>query len=88
MGTIPHRPIVSVQCKNSEFDMADADQSVGAGKRSFGQNQRLQPTVHVLCVLFNDYLHPRRIIEKAVEFVPLGLTDLASLSGPTTVDFI
>ena len=88
IGTIPHRPIVSVQCKNSEFDVSDADESVGAGKRSFGQNQRLQPTVHVLCVLFNDYLHPRRITEKPVEFVPLGLSDLASLSGPTALNFI
>jgi len=88
VGTIPHRPIVSVQCKNGEFNMAEADKSVAAGKRSFGQNHRLQPSVHVPCVLFNDYLHPQRITQKAVEFIPLGLTDLASLDRLVTLEFI
>jgi hypothetical protein len=88
LGTIPHQPIVSIQCKNGEFNMAEADKSVAAAKRSFGQNHRLQPSVHVPCVLFNDYLYPKRITEKAVEFVPLGLTDLASLSKLTTLDLI
>ena len=88
VGAIPHRPIVAVQCKNGEFNMEEADTSVAAGKRSLGQNHRLQPSVHVTCVLFNDYLYPQKITRKAVDFVPLGLTDLASLDKPTTLDFI
>jgi hypothetical protein len=88
IGTIPHRPIVSVQCKNGEFNMGEADKSVASGKRSFGQNHRLQPSVHVLCVLFNDYLHPQKITQKAVEFVPLGLTDLSSLYKLNTLNCI
>lgn len=88
IGTVPHRPIVSVQCKNSEFSINDADLSVAAGKRSFGQNRRLQPSVHVPCVLFNDYLHPRAVTEKAVEFVPLGLSDLAALDNVATLECI
>jgi hypothetical protein len=88
LGTIPHRPLVSVQCKNGKFDMGEADKSVAAGKRSFGQNHRLQASVHVLCVLFNDYLHPQKITEKAVEFVPLGLSDLATLERNVSVEYI
>ena len=88
VGTIPHRPIVSVQCKNGEFNMAEADKSVASAKRSFGQNHRLQQSVHVLCVLFNDYLHPQRLATKALEFVPLGLTDLAALEKMTELHFI
>lgn len=88
IGTIPHRPFVSVQCKNGEFDMDEADKSVAAGKRSFGQNHRLQASVHVPCVLFNDYLHPQKLTKKAMEFVPLGLSDLASLEKNVSVEFI
>jgi hypothetical protein len=79
LGAIPHKPIVSVQCKNSEFDIEDADKSIGAGARSLGQNNSLQPGVHVPCVLFNDYIHPDMLTRKQFNFVPLGLTDLAPL---------
>jgi hypothetical protein len=68
--------------------MAEADESVAAAKRSFGQHHRLQQSVHVLCVLFNDYLHPQKLTTKALEFVPLGLTDLASLEKKTKLEFI
>jgi hypothetical protein len=88
IGTIPHRPIVSVQCKNGEFEMDGADKSVAAAKRSFGQNHHLQPSVHVPCVIFNDYLHPQRLTQKPLEFVPLGLSDLASLKQSVSVDLI
>jgi len=79
IGTIPHRPIVSVQCKNGEFDIEEADRSVGAGSRSLGQHAGLLPDVHVPCVLFNDYIYPQRLTAKPLNFVPLGLTDLAGL---------
>ncbi len=88
IGTIPHRPIVSVQCKNSEFDMADGDVSVGAGNRSLGQHRRLQPSVHVPCVLYNDYLYPEVVTPKAMNFVPLGLTDLSPMVNMVTAEAI
>ena len=68
IGTIWHRRIVSVQCKNSEFDIEDGDVSVGAGNRSLGQHRRLQPSVHVPCVLYNDYLYPQVVTPKAMVF--------------------
>jgi hypothetical protein len=43
IGTIPHKPIVSVQCKNGKFEMSVADVSVGAGSRSFSQHGGLMP---------------------------------------------
>jgi hypothetical protein len=88
VGTIPHRPLVSVQCKNGQFDMDVADASIGAGGRSLSQHSGLQPGVHVPCVLFNDYLHPRRLPAKQLNFVPLGLSDLASMEHAVSVEFI
>lgn len=80
LGTIPHRPVVSVQCKNGEFDMAQADLSVGPGHRSLSQHGRLDAGVHVPCVLFNDYLYPELLTPKPLNFVPLGLSDLSAMS--------
>lgn len=88
VGTIPHRPFVSVQCKNSEFDIGEADKSVSAGTRSLGQNRRLLASIHVPCVLFNDYLHPQKLTRKPMTFVPLGLSDLALLKESVSVEFI
>jgi len=87
-GTIPHRPIVSVQCKNGKFNIADADASIGAGSRSFSQHAGLQPSVHVPCVLFNDYIEPSGLTTKQLNFVPLGLTDLTPLTRTIAVEFI
>jgi hypothetical protein len=89
LGSIPHRPIVSVQCKNGEFDVGEADRSVGAGKRSFSQHGGLMPDVHVPCVLFNDYISPQQFTGKQLNFVPLGLTDLSTmLDRQPAVEFI
>ncbi len=88
LGAIPHKPIVSLQCKNSEFDIEDADISIGAGSRSLGQNDRLQAAVHVPCVLFNDYIQTDMLARKQFNFVPLGLTDLAPLKQTVSVHCI
>jgi hypothetical protein len=88
MGTIPHRPFVSVQCKNGKFDMDAAQASIGTGSMSLSQYAGLQAVVHVPCVLFNDYLYPQRLTAKQLNFVPLGLTDLASMEQDVSVEFI
>jgi hypothetical protein len=88
LGTIPHRPMVSVQCKNGEFDMEAADISLGAGGRSLSQHKRLERIVHVPCVLFNDYLYPDMISIKEMNYVPLGLSDLAAMETTIAVDLI
>jgi len=88
VGTIPHRPIVSVQCKNGMFDMEAADTSIGAGSRSLSQHAGLQPNVHVPCVLFNDYIDPKGLTTKQLNFVPLGLTDMAPPRQHIAIEFI
>src|SRR5271157_3684083 len=82
LGSKPHRPIVSVQCKNGVFDMDEGDKSVGAGHRSLGLHGRLSANVHVPCVLYNDYLYPEMVTPKPMNFVPLGLTDLSPMVIP------
>lgn len=88
LGSIPHRPIVSVQCKNSEFDIGQADESVGSGSRSLAKHLGLQVGVHIPCVLFNDYIHPKMIVQKPLNFVPLGLSDLSALDQRVSIEAI
>lgn len=88
IGTIPHRPIVSVQCKNGEFDIDVADTSLGAASRSLSEHAGLQLSVHVPCVFFNDYIYPDIITKKKLNFVPLGLTDLSTMEKRISVECI
>ncbi len=80
LGALPHKAIVSVQCKNGRYNKEEAHRSVAAGAESFGQHGRLNPSIHVPCVLFNDYIESEMLSPKAMIFVPLGITDLAALS--------
>jgi hypothetical protein len=88
LGAIPHQPLVSVQCKNGEFNMSAGDTSIGAASRSLSQHGGLQPSVHVPCVLFNDYICRERLTTKQLNFVPLGLTDLAPIEAKTSVTLL
>jgi hypothetical protein len=88
LGPRSHRPIVSVQCKNGMFNMGEGDKSVGAATRSLAQHGGLQPTVHVPCVMYNDYVTAKLLTPKALNFLPLGLTDLAALSSLITAEAI
>jgi len=88
IGSMPHKPIVSVQCKNSEYNIDDAHKSVATAIESFTRHVGLQTTVHVPCVLFNDYISPTMLRRKPMGFVPLGLTDLAPLAGRIPVELI
>ena len=84
LGALPHRPLVSVQCKNGVYRLKDADASCGPSKRSLGQHSGLLADVHVMCVLFNDYITNDVLPKKAMQFVPLGLSDLGALSATVT----
>lgn len=88
LGSLPHRPLVLVQCKNGEFNMDVAHASVGTSGISLSQHSGLQSLVHVPCVLFNDYVYPERLTSKQLNFVPLGLTDLATIQDLISVDLI
>ncbi|UXE65524.1 MAG: hypothetical protein KA713_13695 [Chryseotalea sp. WA131a] len=88
LGSIPHAPILSLQCKNGNFNMADADKSVMAGNRSLGEHAGLQAQIHVPCVLFNDYIYLERLVQKGMNWVPLGLSDLARLTNSVSLELI
>lgn len=88
IGSIPHRPFVSVQCKNGKFDADAAQASVGTSSMSLSQYAGLQSSVHVPCVIFNDYIYTQRLTAKQWNFVPLGLTDLASMQQDVSVELI
>lgn len=88
LGAIPHRPLVSVQCKNGEFNVGQAHQSVGAGITSLGQHRGLQSQVHIPCVLFNDYIYSEILTPKQLTFVPLGLSDLSRPQTTVSVEAI
>jgi hypothetical protein len=84
-GSLPHIPFVAIQCKNGVFNVEEADKSLGAGRRSLSQHGGLQADIHVPCVLFNDYISAESVSKKAMNFVPLGLTDLATISTRVSV---
>jgi len=76
MGAPPHQPIVSFQCKNGTYTTGEGDKSMGTTQRSLNQHRGLMCDVHVLCVLFNDYITAELLPKKAMQWVPLGLSDL------------
>jgi hypothetical protein len=88
LGAVPHRPMVSVQCKNGLFCADEGDKSIGAGSRSLSQHGWLQHSVHVPCVLFNDYIYSGLLPKKPFNFVPLGLTDLAKATRQASITMI
>jgi hypothetical protein len=75
-GAPPHQPVVSFQCKNARYTVGEGDKSCGTTKRSLNQHKGLMCEVHVLCVLFNDYITSDQLPKKAMQWVPLGLSDL------------
>ncbi|MBE3131382.1 MAG: hypothetical protein IMZ54_11805 [Acidobacteria bacterium] len=79
LGTIPLRPILSVQCKNSPFDESEANSSAGRAQRTLHRHSHIRCEA-IKFVVFNDYVEASQFVGRAVGwiFLPLGLTDLAS----------
>lgn len=85
LGAVPHKLIVSMQCKNSSYDQDAADLSHSRGQRSLGCHRGLQAQVHVSCVLFNDYIEREMTGKKPFNYLVLGLSDLAVLRRRVTI---
>jgi hypothetical protein len=81
LGGVPIRPIISLQCKNSSFDKDDAFTSTGQAGRSITRHSHMRASgTYILGVIFNDYIDQSfEGKSKGWSFVPLGLTDLATL---------
>lgn len=84
IGAVPHCPIISFQCKNGSYDLANAGASNLATIMSLNMHVGLDPSVHTICVVFNDYLESKLTHNKKYPFVPLGLSDLAAPADLTT----
>jgi len=88
LGSFPFRAIVSIQCKNSPYDRDEGFKSVGRAKQSLNRHSHASAEeVHLHCVIYNDYID-EKLMEHARDagFVPLGLSDLAPLSTPISLD--
>ncbi len=78
LGAFPYKPLVIVQCKNGELNWKDADTSYASCHRTLHKHTALTQDAHLQCVLFNDYVTHDVLPGDAMQYVPLGLSDLAS----------
>jgi hypothetical protein len=88
LGAFPFRAMVSIQCKNSLYDRDEGYKSVGRAKQTLKRHSHATAEEnHLHCVVYNDYID-EKVMEHArdAEFVPLGLSDLAPLTTPVSVD--
>ncbi len=85
LGAVPLRPVVSLQCKNSSFNEAEANESAGRALRTLQRHSHIRGHHHLVFVIFNDYIDESFVGRAAGWiFIPLGLSDLAALA--TTVE--
>jgi hypothetical protein len=77
LGTIPLKPVISLQCKNSFFNEREATMSAGRALRTLNRHSHVRGQHHLLFVIFNDYID-ETFVGRAVGwiFLPLGLSDL------------
>ena len=89
LGAVPLRPVVSLQCKNAFFNEDEANASVGRATRTLSRHSHLR-SGHLKFVVFNDYIDLDQFQGRAAgwPFIPLGLTDLAHLSGTGLDDIL
>jgi|GEM_PF-2484890 len=90
LGTIPIRPLVSFQCKNTRFKegpIREAHQSAVVASRSIARHSCMRSHGVYMCyVVFNDYLDSTiRDMATGLSYAPLGLSDLARLTRPFAI---
>ncbi|MFZ3199717.1 MAG: hypothetical protein WA175_01055 [Candidatus Acidiferrales bacterium] len=88
LGAFPFRAVVSIQCKNSLYDRRAGFESVGRAKQTLRRHSHASSEEgHLHCVIYNDYID-EGVMDNARDagFVPLGLSDLAPLVSPITLD--
>lgn len=88
LGAFPFRAMVSVQCKNSPYNRDAGLQSVGRAKQTLRRHSHATAEEnHLHCVVYNDYVD-EGVMKHArdASFIPLGISDLAPLTAPISVD--
>jgi hypothetical protein len=85
-GAHPVAPVISLQCKNGLFSRSVAREASARTAETLLCHRILRGNgVHLSAVLFNDYIEPERLPNKPITYVPLGLSDLASVKQTTNV---
>jgi len=87
LGSVPLRPLVSIQCKNASFDENEGNQSAARVIRTLDRHSHIRGRNHLVFVLFNDYIDEERFLGRAAGwiFIPIGLSDLTTPSEPALV---
>jgi len=90
LGAFPFRAIVSIQCKNSLYNRDDGFKSVGRAKQTLSRHSHASAEeTHLHCVVYNDYIDENvRDHARDAGFVPLGLSDLAPLVSPVSLELL
>ncbi len=88
LGAFPFRAMVSIQCKNSPYNRDAGFKSVGRAKQSLSRHSHARAEEgHLHCVIYNDYIDERVMAHaRDAGFVPLGLSDLAPLTTPMSLE--
>jgi hypothetical protein len=77
LGSVPLRPVVSVQCKNASFNADEANASVGRAHTTLQRHSHIRGHNSLYFVVFNDYIDKTYIGRaRGWAFIPLGLSDL------------
>lgn len=88
LGAFPFRAIVSIQCKNSLYNKKAGFESVMRAKQTLSRHSHSRAEgCHLHCVIYNDYIDEKiRDNARHAGFVPLGLSDLAPLTTPMSLE--
>jgi|SRR5579859_117753 len=79
LGSHPVAPVISLQCKNGLFSRSVARESSARTAETLLCHRMLRGNgVHLTAVIFNDYIEPKRLPDKPITYIPLGLSDLAA----------
>lgn len=80
LGRVPIRPVVSLQCKNSSFNMEEANKSFGRAHTTLQRHSHIRGQNGLYFVVFNDYIDNTYLGRaRGWAFIPLGLSDLGIL---------
>ncbi len=86
-GSSPVAPVVSLQCKNGLFSRSVAREASARTAETLLCHRMLRGNgVHLSAIVFNDYIEPERLPDKPLTYVPLGLSDLASVGDTELVE--
>lgn len=86
-GAIPVAPVISLQCKNGLYSRSVAREASARTAETLSCHRMLRGNgVHLSAIVFNDYIEPDRLPDKPITYVPLGLSDLATVKETELVE--